>query len=100
MTVAERIALATAVLVLLGMLLDLKSEIGDMRQELNSSIAASNQNLNGEIADLKERMARLEGLMDGFVQRKPSSAEVVVDPLMARESLPDESGQPRTSAVP
>ena len=44
-----------------------RSEIGGVRGELAG--------VRRDIAALRERMARLEGLFEGFTQRKPPEAE-------------------------
>ena len=45
----------------------MRREIGDMRQEMHREIGKVRQ----DIGDLRERMARLEGLFEGFTKTAP-----------------------------
>ncbi len=45
----------------------MRREIGDMRQEMHQEIRKVQQ----DIGDLRERMARLEGLFEGFTKTVP-----------------------------
>ena len=47
-----------SVVAVIGFLWSLHREIGNLRQEVGN-----------DIADLRERMARMEGLLEGFVAR-------------------------------
>ena len=56
----------------------MRREIGDMRQEMHQEIGALRQEMRQEIGkvqkdvgDLRERMARLEGLFEGFTKTVP-----------------------------
>ena len=46
---------------------DMRQEMGNMRQEMRQEIAKVQQ----DIGDLRERMARLEGLFEGFTKTVP-----------------------------
>ena len=56
----------------------MRREIRDMRQEMHQEIGALRQEMHQEIrkvqqdiGDLRERMARLEGLFEGFTKTVP-----------------------------
>lgn len=53
---------------------EVRQEIGDLRQEMHQEIGKVHQ----EIGDLRERMARLEGMFEGFMRnmqgRQPEAA--------------------------
>ena len=46
---------------------EVRQEIGDLRQEMHQEIGKLHQ----EIGDLRERMARLEGMFEGFTRNMP-----------------------------
>ena len=46
-------------------------ELATTRGSLAGEIAETRKSLAGEIAELRERMARLEGLFEGFVRGEP-----------------------------
>ena len=49
-----------ALVAILGFLWTLHRDVGNLRKEVGK-----------DIADLRERMARVEGLLEGFVGRRP-----------------------------
>ena len=53
---------------LAGMILYLARGQNELRRDVNGRIDA----LARDIAELRERMARLEGLFEGFTRRKPT----------------------------
>lgn len=55
---------------LAGMILYLARGMNELRRNLNGRIDA----LARDIAELRERMAHLEGLFKGFTERKPTDA--------------------------
>jgi len=58
----------------IGILLNLQSrlhrDINSLRQEMNRDISSLRKDMNKETSGLRERMARLEGLFEGFVNRE------------------------------
>ena len=52
-----------SVVAIIGFLCSLHLEIGSLRKELGVGIAGGRQ----EAADLRERMGRVEGLLEGFI---------------------------------
>ena len=46
---------------------EVRQEIGKLRQEMHQEISKLHQ----EIGDLRERMARLEGMFEGFTRNMP-----------------------------
>lgn len=54
-----------SVVAIIGFLWSLHREIGSLRKEFSVEIAGVRQ----EVADLRERMSRVEGLLEGFIGR-------------------------------
>ena len=53
---------------------EMNQEIGKLRQEIHQEISALHQEIgkvHREISDLRERMARLEGMFEGFTRTMP-----------------------------
>lgn len=50
---------------------NVRREIGDVRQEVND-VRQEIGDVRRDISDLRERMARLEGLFEGFTKAAPS----------------------------
>lgn len=51
----------------------LAGEIAETRERFIGELAETRASLAGELAEIRERMARLEGLFEGFVRREPSA---------------------------
>ena len=52
-----------------GLRKEVSQDMADMRQEFGQDMA----DMRHDIADLRERMARMEGLLEGFVARPQES---------------------------
>ena len=68
-----QIALAIAIL---GFMWKLHQEVSDLHKDnaaLHKGMANLHQEFGRDIADLRERMARMEGLLEGFVGRPQES---------------------------
>lgn len=48
---------------------DLRTDMSDLRTELKGEIATLRTEVFGEIASLNERMAHIEGLLEGYIER-------------------------------
>ena len=48
---------------------DLRMDMSDLRTELKGEIATLRTEVFGEIANLNERMAHIEGLLEGHIER-------------------------------
>ncbi|MCY4611760.1 MAG: hypothetical protein OXC38_08705 [Gammaproteobacteria bacterium] len=48
---------------------DLRTDMSDLRTELKGEIATLRTEVFGEIANLNERMAHIEGLLEGYIER-------------------------------
>ena len=62
---------------LAGMILYLARGMNELRRDVNGRIDAVNGRIDAlarDIAELRERMAHLEGLFKGFTGRKPTDA--------------------------
>ena len=69
-----------SVIAILGFLWSLHREIANLRKETQEDMAKLRRDVSGDIAgmrtdvvDLRERMARMEGLLEGFVARPQES---------------------------
>ena len=49
----------------------LAGEIAETRERFIGELAETRASIAGELAEIRERMARLEGLFEGFVRREP-----------------------------
>ena len=56
-----------SVVAILGFLWKLHHEVSDLHKDM----ADLRKDVGNDIADLRERMARMEGLLEGFVGRAP-----------------------------
>ena len=52
----------------------LAGELAETRGGLAGELAEIRESLAGEMAEIRERMARLEGLFEGFIRREPPAA--------------------------
>ena len=56
-----------AIVAILGFLWTLHRDVSNFRKEVGQEISE----VRKDMADLRERMARVEGLLEGFVGRRP-----------------------------
>ena len=54
---------------------DLRESQNDLRRDVTRDIGSLREQMHRETADLRERLARLEGLFEGFAARKPDKPE-------------------------
>ena len=60
----ELVAIITAAVVILGFLWNLHRDLAGIHRDING--------VHRDIGDLRERMARIEGLFEGFTRRETS----------------------------
>ena len=53
----------------------LRESQNELRRDVTRDIGSLREQMHRETADLRERMARLEGLFEGFAARKPDKPE-------------------------
>ena len=71
----------------------LRTDVAELRTEVRSDVA----DLRADVADLRERMARLEGLFEGFTGRAgESGARHTAFQVLIRSRVRFESGQATT----
>ena len=64
---AELIAIITAAVAILGFLWNLHRDLAGIHRDVAG--------VHRDIGELRERMARIEGLFEGFTRREPPPAE-------------------------
>ena len=68
----ELIAIITIGVTIIGFMWNLHRDMSNLRSDLTRDISSLRSEVTRQIADLRERMARLEGLFEGFTGRKKS----------------------------
>ena len=66
----ELIAIITIGVTLIGFMWNLHRDMLNLRIDVTRDISDLRSDVTRQIADLRERMARLEGLFEGFTGRK------------------------------
>lgn len=69
----ELIAIVTLWVTTMGFLWNLHRDMGSLRKDVGKDMADLRQEFGRDTADLCERMARMEGLLKGFVARPQES---------------------------
>ena len=49
---------------------DMNRDLSSLRQDMNRDLSSLRQHMNKETGGLRERLARIEGLFEGFVKRE------------------------------
>ena len=94
----ELVAIITAAVIILGFLWNLHRDMAGIHRD----IAGLHRDIAGvhrDVGDLRERMARLEGLFEGFTRREPPPPPATYPPVRAALSRL-RPRQPRTAPVP
>ena len=66
----ELIAIITAAVIILGFLWNLHRDMAGIHRDM-AGLHRDIAGVHRDVGDLRERMARLEGLFEGFTRREP-----------------------------